>query len=57
MKEKKVLEQSIGTLREMARDADRVDDEITRQLYTSLIRWWIGQAEEEINALKGLNTY
>ena len=37
----------------MARDADRVDDETKRQLYTEQIKWWIKQAEEDISALKG----
>ena len=54
LKEKKALEKSIAKLREMAQDADRVDDEIKRQLYTEQIKWWIQQAQEDIAALKGL---
>ncbi|CAF0734142.1 unnamed protein product [Adineta ricciae] len=52
LKEKKALEKSIAKLREMAQDADRVDDEIKRQLYTEQIKWWIQQAQEDIAALK-----
>ncbi|CAF1022234.1 unnamed protein product [Adineta steineri] len=52
LKEKKALEKSIATLREMTHDVNRVDDEIKRQLYTEQIKWWIKQSEEDILALK-----
>lgn len=39
----------------MARDTDRVDDEIKRELYTEQIKWWIKQSEEDIIALKGFS--
>jgi hypothetical protein len=56
VKEKKALEQSIKKLREMARDVNRVDDEVKRELYTEQIKWWIKQSEEDIIELKGFLT-
>jgi hypothetical protein len=40
----------------MARDVNRVDDEVKRELYTEQIKWWIKQSEEDIIELKGFLT-